>query len=226
MDRNQEPDEQVRAAAQSSLNRILPSGNVQGLKALANQFRQEPQLRLNVLKVLVDKLREEDPQAVSLAVELQNLGEVQADPKVNRQGEAVESFKSALEIWEAQGQPNAVVEGLKTQYLRAMLRSAQYSEAAEYSTEQITKDTEFAPTVFQLVRIEAEDLRHRDDLNSALRLVGMFKPLKMGRLSAQLAEMEAQMQRELNARDIVRPAGTATGPRIDAWMLLVYGASA
>lgn len=221
MDKNQEPDEEIRGAAFSSLNRILPSGNAAGLKQLADQFRREPQLRLSVLKVLVDKLRKDG--GAPLAVELQNLGQVQSEPSIALYREAAESFKTALDIWQAQGQPGPVIEDLKISYLNALIKSGQYAEGSKFAEDQIAVDKGFSETVFQRVNSEVGDLTQRNDRVNALRLIAAFKPLKMGRYNDRLAEMEAVIQRELNAKDIVRPAGNATGPSLDAWLLQLDG---
>ncbi|HEV7299124.1 MAG TPA: HEAT repeat domain-containing protein [Tepidisphaeraceae bacterium] len=213
MNRADEPDDEIRAAASASVNRVLPSGDKRGLKQLADQFRQNPALRLSVLKVLVDKLQQEgrQPNDSDLALEQQNLGEVQA--QVGQHREAAGSFKAALDFWVAQNQPApAVVETLIGQYLQSLLKSVQYPEAARFATDTIGRDTANMPTVFQEVRREADALRTNGDLAGALRLVGTFKGLRLGPYNNRLEEMERDLQQELNAKTNTRPSGNATVP--------------
>src|SRR5690606_31252291 len=98
---------------------------------------QDPARRLSVQKVLVEKLQKQnDPD---LVLEQQNLGEVQAQNGLYR--DAAASFKPALDQLIAQGQPNAVLETLTRQYLQALLKSAQYPEAAKFAETIIARDT-------------------------------------------------------------------------------------
>jgi HEAT repeat protein len=217
MNKADEPDEEVRNAATLSLNRLLPSGDKRGLKQLADQFRQDPPRRLSVLKVLVTKLQQQnDPD---LVLELQNLGQVQAQNGLYR--DAAASFKPALDQLIAQGQGNAVLETLTEQYLQALLRSVQYPEAAKFAEAMIARDNGNAETVFRGVRSEAEQLRKEGNLAGALRLVATFRPLRMGRYNTTLAEMESDIQQELNQKTNVRPTGNATGPDHHEYLALV-----
>ncbi len=214
MDPTQEPDAEVRTAAESSLNRILPSGNPAGLRQLADQFRRDPAKRLNVLKVLVDKLQPDND--ANLAGEQQNLGQVQSELGLHR--EAAEAYRSALVFWRTQNGSQAIVDSITGRYLRELLKSGQFSEASQFAADSIARDAEIIPTVYQQVRGEVDELRVREELTNALRLVAAFKPIKLQRYNSTLQELEGQLQIELNGKAATRPAGNALPPPMNSWL--------
>jgi HEAT repeat protein len=215
MDPAEEPDPEIRAAAAMSLKQILPSGSKRGLKELADQFRQDPVQRLNVLKVLVAKLaKDNDPD---LPFEQQNLGETQMSPQVGLYHDAAASFKAALDYWKTRDQPAAVTEILNVQYLKALLKSGQFADATQFADEIITDDQANAQTVFQVLSAETDDLRKREDFSGALRLITSFKALKMGQYNAKLTAMEVDIQNQLAQRTTTKPSGNARGPRELYW---------
>jgi HEAT repeat protein len=224
MDPAEEPDAEIRATAAASLKQILPSGSKRGLKELADQFRQDPVQRLNVLKVLVDKLaKDNDPD---LAFEQQNLGEVQMNPQVGLYHDAAASFKGALEYWKTKDQPASVTEILNVQYLKALLKSGQFAEATTFAAQIIGDDQANAQTVFQVVSAESEELRKRDDFSGALRVIAPFKDLKLGQYNAKLLAMESDIQSQLAKRTTTKPTGNARGPRERNWAGEILGALA
>lgn len=205
-----EPDEDIRAAAAASIDRILPSGNKRNLKELADRFRNDPNRRLAILRELVAKLKQSnDPD---LPIEQLNLGETEV--AVGQFREAAVSFKSALDQMLAADAPNAQVERLIQQYIVALLRSGQFAEGASFATTIIQGDVANVQTVGQQVVSEAKRLRQAGELESSLRLVSAFKNLRLQRYNLDLAELEVEMQQELNRKTNTRPTGNAFAPEL------------
>jgi HEAT repeat protein len=213
MRETEEPDPDVRATAAASIDRILPSGNKRSLKELAERFRDDPVRRLNVQRELVAKLQRDND--TDLAYELLNLAELQGLEPIGQYREAAVSSKAALDMMLGANAPNQQVERLILQYIRAVLRSDQYTQAVSFATTMIQRDPSNAETIGREVVREVERMRKAGNLEAALRLVNTFKPLKMPLYSDQLAGLEAEMQQELNRKTNTRPTSNALAPEID-----------
>lgn len=174
MARKNEPDADVNKAAAKAYLDLRGTGTIQKLFVEAQRRKNMPSLRIPVLRVLVEKLKQAK-KFDDAAVEQQNLAD-DLLKVVRRPAEAVPHFRAALDHWRQQGAPPGVTARLIPQLIDAMLQSRQYAELTALASDLITKSPPADAKNYQLefgsrIRTWAEQLKKNDDLDNATALI-------------------------------------------------------
>ncbi len=164
----EEADSSVRDKAWEVLQGFLPRLPKEQLMVWAERFREAPDRRLVVLRVLAGK-QLEDHEPEQLAFTWQGMAEAQM--KLSQPVDAGESLRKALEYWDSQRVENMVTEGLIEQRLDALLAGRQYANVVQFGQQLIARRPVYQQTVGAKIRAEAERLRQAGDVEIALRLI-------------------------------------------------------
>lgn len=192
-----ETNAQVRQRAWAVLTSLLPSAPVDQLQFWADRFRDDPTRRLTVLEALRDRLIK-DRDDEGLAIKRQEIGEEHMN--LQQFSDAALSFRPALDYWSGQNKPKQItIEKLAGQLIRALLRSKQYSEAAQFAAQAIAKSTTNQEVVGAPIRAEAERLRDAGQFPDAMDLISesrKMSPALDSRYLDTLTQIEAEIRRK------------------------------
>jgi hypothetical protein len=195
------------------------AGNPQ-LQLFADRFKNEPERRIHVLKVLAERLTSasDDRSRENLASVRQNLGEEyvrlarRAAERTDLDAAAREQavienakladfyFDNALKHYRAKDPRD---QGMATSNLLelrmdALLISKQYKEAAEFAASSITANPGNQESMGRKIRIEVDRLHRQNQFDDALALIEAAKkmnPPLEDREASSIGRIEAQIRK-------------------------------
>jgi hypothetical protein len=198
-----EPDEAVREKAWQTYMAVLLKGSDQQLLDESRRFRNEPERRIEVLRVLCNKL-EKAKQPADLALQRQQLGAELLKLQKPRPAEAARFFQQALDYWltsNEAGGPLAVEELTRLQLL-AWLAAEEYAAAIDFAEQAMARNPAHQDTVGPIIKNEADKLRLDKQFQKAMALIKealtMSPPLDAAR-QADLKRIQEEINKEINA---------------------------
>ena len=198
----EETDPSVREEAWNVLQTTFVALPLEQLPTWIQRFSADPGRRSVVLRAILRR-EEARKDAPLIASANQRLGS--ALMELNQPVEAAAEYKAALAYY--QSLPDAqemVVEQLVGQYLLALVRSRNYSEAAVFSSELLGKQASYQQTVGVLLRNEVRSLMEQNRSADALALIDTSRkisPVLAQRYLDELTSMERRLRLSAPATD-------------------------
>lgn len=210
LDPSEEPDPSIREKTWLVFQSVLPEFSKEQLASFAEQFKDDPNRQIIVLKELAQqllKLKMED----ELATVRQNIGI--ALMQLGNYKEAAEYFRLALEYKKTQPTvPGVVIAGLVEDRIKALLLAEQYPEAIDFAGQSVRENPNNQRPIGSAIRQEVERLARLDRFDNALSLIEesrkMTPPLAE-QYRQQLADIETDIRRQLSRRN-ASPATDST----------------
>jgi len=165
-----ETDPDIRKAAWESILALADKADVKDLDRLANRLLTDPAVRsvenaLDVLLIEERKLVQAQTPAIAVAPVWQNIGQCYAEIAKPVQAKATEYLRKALDAYVAAGAPQAVVEPVVAQLIRAMLldardrkEDARHAAAFVIAKQVAALDAAYITIVFGAVQQEVKEL--------------------------------------------------------------------
>lgn len=197
---NEREQAAVRNEAWEQFKGRLDSADIAQLSKWDTQFKPYPERRIDVLKMLADRLLA-DKKLNDLAITRQNIGETlmqikaPEDRVVTNATDAAVFFKLSLDYHRDAGSPENVTEKLIGQRLDALLAARKYAEAATFAGDLMAANRRHVPEAGRF-RVEAERLRDLKKYTLALSLIEeatKIKALTGTHYLTQLKEVESEV---------------------------------
>ncbi len=168
-----EPNKEVRNVARDAYRKLLPNGDTAKLLAEADRFNDDPSMRVEVLKVLVDHFTKSNQpedaafQQESLGAEymkLANAREATEYTKVANAREAASALQDALNYHLGRGEGPAVTGRLVGMLTDALLQSQQYTKLAAiaqnlFTAKDVSDRGRYQQIIGSKIRNEAQKLQ-------------------------------------------------------------------
>ena len=185
-----EPDAAVRRAAWETLVTLFPKASLRQLATWPGNLRDQPERRLTVLRVLVDKAKTagEDDLAASWQ---QESGDVLLND-LARPADAAVAYRAALQYSLEHPTAAATIKARTESVLTALLRAGDFSAATAFAGEAIGRDRGSVEDVGRVMKLEAARYGEQGQTAAARSLIEaalkMAPPLD-GRTAGQLSDL-------------------------------------
>jgi tetratricopeptide (TPR) repeat protein len=209
-----ETDKSILKKTLDVLESSLADLNKAQLNNLADRFKNEPTMRLAVLKELEKKLLA-DKMEDELADVRENIGMLlmSLEPPSSRTAtDAAEYFRQALDFKKTQPVQQVVIVSLMEYRIKALLKSRQYHDAIAFAADCIREDQKNQPSMGSNIRQEAETLLKNSEFENARNLIA--EAFKMNPPLSQLYQDELQdIQQQIQQREKLNGL-TPSGPEL------------
>jgi HEAT repeat protein len=214
----------LREEAWGVLRNIFAEADKQRLQFWADRrFRDEPERRVEILKVLAERLIK-DKDLPQLALVQQNIGEDlmklsaaaagggDADAARKDAGLANQYFANALEFYRSQNKSDQdmVTSGLIEKRMEAFLATADYKEAAAFAATCIANYPSNQDLVGPKLRNEVDRLRNEHRAADALKLIDAIDDMNPP-LAAKFSDFIHQIEQELRSSNSAPVPRSAIG---------------
>jgi HEAT repeat protein len=173
MNMEDEPDARVRDAVWEDLKTVLHNATAAELNDWQNRFANDPDKKLEVLQALHNALDKTNDKK-ELAINDQNIGEILLT-NLNRPGDAIEHFQSALDYWQNAGKAEPAgpsnLQALVGDMVDAQLKARKYPEAAKFAAQEMKNNPGYQRIFGSRIKNEADRLRTSGDKDGALQLI-------------------------------------------------------
>jgi HEAT repeat protein len=235
---SREKSQSVRDEAWGVLRNLFsdPTATITALISFAERFRGNPERRIEVLKVLAERLTplNDEKNQDLLASQRQNLGaeymelarraadRTDLDPPAREQAvienakQADMYFDLALKHYRARDPKD---QGMATSNLLelrmdALLASKQYADAATFAANSIAANSANQESMGRKINAEVDRLHRANNLDDALRLIESAKkmtPPLEGPAASRIAQIEAEIRQARSPAPV--PIDNVTTPR-------------
>jgi hypothetical protein len=201
LDPNTNP--QVRNAVWQDMVKIFKSGKSEEINPWPDQFKNDHEKRLIVLKALRDALDREGKKE-QVAYTDQNIGDASMELTPKRAEDAAKSYQAALDFWSTEGknQPgsDSHLDALTGSMLDALLASKKYQDAADFAAKQLKVSPAYEETVGRKLKTEAQQLHDAgDDANARQLINAAFKTVPWPEKSRFKDDMQTTLD-QINAK--------------------------